>query len=146
MFGVLLFKIIQLLHIFFPVHGVVVSDGYIDSVIINTTNTSTIYILDDNYTLPEKRDIERILQLNIYKDYLINKYGYDCDDSSFQLHALVKNLYPGLAFGIMWVIQPKGGGHALNFFIDNKGILWYVEPQTNEIYNTTEDFSFVVII
>ena len=91
-------------------------------------------ICDDDYCLMNPQDMEELLKLNYgrLKKY-VGQY-YDCDDYSFVLKGMLSFLANGFAHGIVHV-RTLTGSHALNFFFDNKQKLWYIEPQTNEIFS-----------
>ncbi len=64
--------------------------------------------------------------------YLAN--DFDCDDFSYRLMGDMS--YPPwsvLPFGIVWTSV-----HALNCFIDDQGVFYFVEPQTNKISQELE--------
>jgi len=95
--------------------------------------TKVAYVSDKEYTTAYKKDIKKFLEYNIFRHRKFVPEKYDCDNYSFVLQGLMSYGMSGYAIGIVWVHTPKGN-HALNFFIDEMEQMWYIEPQSNEIF------------
>ena len=88
----------------------------------------------DYYWLVSKADIERFLKADL-TDAFPYTDNYKCRNFSFRLLGDIQ--IPGWTdialFGI-WA-----GGHAFNCFIDEDKRIWYIEPQTDEIFAPNSD-------
>jgi hypothetical protein len=87
----------------------------------------------------------KIVKLNRFNEFTYESRKRDCDDFSFAMMGLIRKLLPGVCFGIVWVdvLNPNGSldfKHALNFFIDGAGKLYYVEPQTNLVFSPPNNY------
>lgn len=104
-----------------------------------------IFIGDKSYYPCFFKDIENFLNLNTIdkRKYIPEKH--DCDNFSWSLMGKASYILQGFAFGIVWAHTPTGN-HALNFFIDNDNKIWYVEPQTDEIFQNTKFKPYLVLI
>jgi len=95
-----------------------------------------VYLSDATYTLPSKQDIEWFLAQDRSNkfDYIYN--DFDCDDFSYRLMGQfsVPN-WSHLTFGVVWTDK-----HALNCFVDEDKKFWFVEPQTDEILESLEEW------
>lgn len=95
---------------------------------------SKMQITDWFYNLTDNKTINNLLWLNITSHREWQKEKYDCEDFSFSLMGIFRNLVPNFAVGIVFVDRAKHKDkHALNFFIDDKLRIFYIEPQSNEI-------------
>ncbi len=105
-----------------------------------------VYLSDTIYEYPTKEQVEKLLRLNIYDALEYRKEEWDCDDYALQLYALAKLINPGWAFGLVWVRHEEWEAtHALNFFIDREGSMWYVEPQTSRVFINPQYKPFLVV-
>jgi hypothetical protein len=100
-----------------------------------------VYISDPQYYLVDKSILPQIKQT---KDFKYSIDTFDCDDFSFlkkgyeEEYAYTCN--KNYAFGIIWVYSPtKGYGHALNFFFDENGELYFYEPQQDRYFTEVID-------
>jgi len=107
--------------------------------------TRNIFVSDIVYRIPRKKDIVDFLKLHLFKFRQYVPEKYDCDNYAFSLMGMFTNLMSGYAIGIVWVHTPNGG-HALNFYIDEKGEMWYIEPQTNQIFKKEEYVPFLIVM
>jgi len=113
------------------------------NVVVNTPgmNNITSYAnSDDSYKLVDYDHLRAFLEDNDVsnREYIPEKH--DCDDFSFILMGDVTRWDADLAFGIIWGITPEGTGHAFNWFIDTDKKVWFVEPQTDEIFEPTDKY------
>ena len=61
---------------------------------------------------------------------------YDCDDFAYRLMGNLS--VPPWAETASGIICTES--HAFNCFIDSDGKLWYIEPQTDTIYDTWQSY------
>ena len=118
-----------------PEMKVQVTGNYIFNILDAIVPKAThIYLSDSLYWLCSDKDIENFLSQDD-----TNKMGYiaeerDCDDFSYRLMGQLSIPdWSGIAFGIVWTNL-----HALNCFIDDMGVFWFVEPQTNKLQDKLE--------
>ena len=106
----------------------------IQQVLTKEVPHAAIYLSDSTYRTISIHELMRFL-----KDDKTNEYRYvseymDCDDYSYHLMGSIHNVEWGaLPFGITWTSTPNGA-HACNCFIDNDHILWFIEPQKDNIF------------
>ena len=125
-----------------------------DELIIQPTIQGTITSLEI-YKLIKTDNINQLdKQYNLYsfqqiKDFLLknqlnfNKFKeelYDCDDFALHLMSEIKKEFHGIPFG--FVINK---GHAFNIFIDENKQVWFVEPQSDRMYKSSQKLKMVLI-
>jgi hypothetical protein len=98
------------------------------------TPTSLFHRGDSSYILVDLDILIEYLKYNDISDYRYITNDFDCEDFSYALMGDVTKWDSRLAFGIVWVKQPAGTYHALNFCIAEDKQLYFVEPQINEIF------------
>lgn len=112
---------------------------YIDAyqILSESLNTTNIYLSDTEYRLMNRESAGAAVKLFSTLTPLPAALNtYDCDDFALQLYASVKLIYPDASLGVMWATRNNfTTTHALNVFIDNNRKVWYLEPQTGEIYS-----------
>ena len=89
-----------------------------------------IFLSDTVYRLCDTADMEEFLAEDRTDVYKYRKESYDCDDFAYRLMGQLS--VPGwadLAFGIVWTDQ-----HALNVFVDEDKEVWFIEPQSDAIF------------
>lgn len=114
--------------------------------ILEKTGCQQIFISDKKYVTTTKETIEEFLDLMNYfrfRQYVPEKY--DCDNYSFNLMGQSTYFLSGYAVGIVWARTPKGN-HALNFFIDQDQNFWYIEPQTNKIFQNKNFKPYFIVV
>jgi len=100
---------------------------------------SNLWLSDATYSTIDKKALEEFLQINPANERKYVGELWDCDNFALELHASVSRMFAdeGLngAFGEVWGNRASDDtGHAWNFFIDESKTLWYVEPQTDEVF------------
>lgn len=97
---------------------------------------------NDGYIVTRKNnDDNRIEEIKIIKDFIF------CDDYSYELMGDVSTWNPAGAFGIVWGNRAgDGAGHAWNFFVDENKKVKFVEPQTDTIFDFTNEIIWIMII
>ena len=71
---------------------------------------------------------------------------YDCDDFAFATYAAIRAENLGIPYGVVIGVNKRGIMHAWNIFIDSTDELWFVEPQTDEIFKKTiEKVKYIII-
>lgn len=90
-------------------------------------------IQDTKFKILNIEDAQRFLEMNISR---IRRYEieYDCENFADVLRGQAQLLISGYLFGRVNVYTPKGK-HALNFIISKEKEFFYIEPQTNSIFN-----------
>lgn len=109
------------------------------------TKTCQSYIMDDKYFTIKKSDVERVLDLNLFRFRKWKKQTHDCDNFALNFLCLMKELYPSHAFGMVFV-HTGGLKHALNCFVDQFGKVWYIEPQNNKVFQNDKYKPYMVLI
>lgn len=95
-----------------------------------------LYPADDEYVCPSLEDALAIIRASKVDRDEYYPGGFDCDDFAYVLKAeLCEAAYADgptrtYCFGIVWCANPA---HALNWMINDDGILRLVEPQTGEV-------------
>lgn len=128
-------KIVEALRKVFPFFSRVCGQVHIADEYYYPVNNSTINdakYLASQYSIPIPKAEE-------YREIV-----WDCDDYSFYWKGLIHLLgfFRGrnYAFGVIWVYSPvKLYGHSLNFYIDNSCKLYFLEPQTLEVFPERRD-------
>ncbi|RSD36501.1 MAG: hypothetical protein CI952_18 [Methanohalophilus sp.] len=105
---------------------------------LDSLNDITYWLPDGHYKLVHKEHFERWLALNPTDKRKYVKTVHDCDDFESILSGDVNEWDSDLAFGGVWVVYKNSDGdwcgHAVNFFIDMEYNIWFVEPQTDDIF------------
>ena len=98
-----------------------------------------IYLPDTEYYCPSVSYTKKVLEESDLDKYLYSPARFDCDDYAICLKAaFAEDAYRnGIrraphAFGVVWGYLP--GPHALNFVINDDGIVRFIEPQTDSIF------------
>lgn len=107
-------------------------------------------LADKFYACLRKEDVEGLLATKSVSKikYIADKM--DCDNFALVLAGRLSEMWgtggtdvkAGLAFGFVHgdlrkAEEPdKPRPHAINFFIDANGKVWFVEPQTNEVFDS----------
>lgn len=94
-----------------------------------------IFLSDRKYKLCCVDDIRRFCKLDTTNQEKYVSEFYDCDDFSYRLMGQLSIPdWSALAFGIVWTER-----HAMNCFVDEDKLLWFLEPQSDAIEsNLTE--------
>ncbi len=89
----------------------------------------TLFLSDNTFYLCHPEDIALFLAQDATNRLEYLAEDYDCDDFTLRLAGQFSiPRWSALAFGICWTDL-----HALNFFVDEDGKFWFVEPQSDEI-------------
>ena len=110
---------------------------------------------DFKYYLPPLKDAEEIIKGSKIKEMTrsrvrANKPYFDCDDFAILLksryaHAVYrepKYLNYSHCFGIVWGMLPYPLPHSLNWMVTDDQRLHFVEPQTEKIMSSEEDWEY----
>jgi hypothetical protein len=126
----------------------------IRQIIKDTLQPKQINIADSMYGCYPKSEVERFLSSDTVDKLKYHKERFDCDNFALALAGREAEWYAagayasGSSFGIVHGdIRKKESDttprpHAINFFIDNEGELWLIEPQTDEIFKPTASSTF----
>lgn len=132
--------------------GKVVTAEWIESTLLNhlkhkVSNYPTPRIADNDYYLPTQDELAFLLKQSHLDRLEWQKERFDCDDFAYALkgeisiHGFKANkLVAGFAVGIIWGNFDWADSipHAVNWFIDSSGKLFFIEPQHDDIYEHTE--------
>ena len=95
-----------------------------------------VYISDNVYMLCSKADIDRFLAFDSTNKEVYVSESHDCDDFSYRLMGqLSDSVWSGIAFGIIWT-----DAHAFNIMVDDQMQVWYIEPQSDAVKMSIEDW------
>jgi hypothetical protein len=102
---------------------------------------------DPNYKLVDVDHLKKFLKRNATNQRQYENPSNDCDDFSYILLGDVTKWDSDLAFGIAWVITEDGQFHALNVFVGTDKKVYFVEPQTDEVFLVPDnwDIRFVLM-
>ena len=93
-------------------------------------NKAVIYLVDREYNLTTKEEIERFLIKDRTDTLKYVKEMYDCDDFSFRLMGQFSiPKWASLAVGIAF-----SNVHAFNLMVDNRRRIWICEPQSDSLW------------
>ena len=84
-----------------------------------------IYLPDMNFKVYKKADVTKSQSLHEISAIRFVAESHDCDDFAAKLF--------GKWAGLVWT-----NVHALNWFIDENGIFWWIEPQNKKISKTLD--------
>ena len=106
--------------------------GDINSVILADFPKTVIVNRDLLYRTASLKTFRTLLLTNLVKHRKYESEYFDCDEFSLVLMAIMRFLFPGIAFG---KVDVKVGRvkHSLNFFIDDKRHIFFVEPQDGKV-------------
>lgn len=93
-----------------------------------------LHITDRTFKLVDIAYMKRFLDENPVSRREYVKEHHDCDDFSYILQGDVTRWDSDLAFGIIHGRTPDGGGHAWNVCIGTDRGIWFIEPQTDQVW------------
>ena len=138
-----------------PPEGVVEREGNeIREIIRDALACKDIHIEDGKYGCYSRSEVERFLKSDSVDKLKYHKQRFDCDNFALALAGREAEWYAGgvnesgSSFGIVHgdirkeETDTEKRPHAINFFIDNEGELWLIEPQTDEIFKPTSNSTF----
>ena len=88
---------------------------------------AAIHLPDMGIKKYKKSDIVQYLNLDETDQIPYLAENHDCDDFAAELY--------GKFAGLVWTMP-----HALNFFFDEVGTLWFLEPQSDKMARTLENW------
>ena len=95
-----------------------------------------IYLSDNYYELCSKADYQAFLAWDKTNEYVYAKEVYDCDDFTYRLTGQLSiPEWSQIADGTIWT-----EAHAFKLFIDDTGKLWFVEPQSDIMFDTWQPY------
>jgi hypothetical protein len=99
---------------------------------------------DERFFIASHADIERYLD-QIILPPASGTQAFDCDDFAFALKGLLclegrrQHLQASICVGIAWgVFRWMRGNHAVNWFLDSTGVLFWIEPQDRSLHRLDE--------
>jgi len=120
----------------------------------NLVNITDMHVSDGMYGCYPRSELERFLKSDDVDSLKYHKERFDCDNFALALAGREAEWYAGGAnesgssFGIVHgdirkkETDTKVRGHAINFFIDDEGEFWLIEPQTDAIFKPTSNSTF----
>lgn len=112
-----------------------------------------IYIADGTYYLPPLKDAKEIIKNSAVDRKTWVKDRFDCDDFAHVLKAHFAeasykdgNRRAAHCFGVVWGMLPNA--HAINWMINEDGVLRFIEPQNDKVYlpkKTDKDIWFMLV-
>lgn len=110
------------------------------------TDKFTLRIADSTYYCTPKVDAEEILQQSTVDRLQWTADAFDCDDFAHVLKAhFAEAAYkdgirrPPHCLGIVWgMLSSPFFTHAMNWMIDANRKLWFIEPQSDQIFEPRE--------
>ena len=118
-----------------------ITSSEVMNILKNYTNASNIRISDNYFTITDLKTMKNIINFSPIKFRKYQTEIYDCDDYSFGFMGLMRFIIPNFAVGIVWTHN-----HALNFCIIQNKELYFIEPQTNEIYKPSKNIKIQLMI
>jgi len=101
-----------------------------------------ILVLGADYYFPiEKEDVSRFLKADL-TDQIPYSKSYIC--RNFSIRLLGDFQIPG--WNEFAVFAVWGSGHAFNCFIDHRENVWFIEPQTDEIFAPSKKYQPIGLI
>lgn len=102
---------------------------YVTEKLLECFPFAKLYLADRDYYISPKGEIQEFLALDETDKEIYVSEVHDCDDFSFRLMGQYHTKpYSALAIGIAW-----SQVHAYNIIIDKDGLVWIIEPQTDEL-------------
>lgn len=117
-----------------------------------------VKLADGNYGLYSLQDLKRFLNHDKTDKYNYIKESFDCDDFADVLKGHEREWFRfhkqpmGSTFGIVWgdirndENSDKPRPHAVNYFIDDDKKLWLIEPQTDNIFEFTNNSTAWIVV
>lgn len=111
---------------------------------------------DGTYYLPTLQEVQEILQQSQSDRRTWLAERFDCDDFAYVLKGEMSihsydtgDLRFGLCVGMVWGnFDWVSGYHAVNWFISNDGVLRFIEPQSDAMYEASRcrgDISLLLV-
>jgi len=108
--------------------------------------TSNLWISDETFRLVKFDDLKAFLTTDEVSNRPYVAEKHDCDDFSYELMGRVSEWNSDNTFGLVWGITVGGYAHAWNFFIDENMEVKYVEPQTDSIFDPSNEKIWLMIV
>lgn len=128
----------------FPIQSVKIqiTDKELGIIIQNTTGMGQVLFhhSDKYYNLVDINHLKNYLKFNPVDQRQYITESHDCDDFSFILQGDVTRWDSDLAFGIVWATTPRGVGHALNVCVGTDKKIYFVEPQSDQVFEPTDEW------
>jgi len=102
-------------------------NAIIQSKIDEMNDEASIFMPDMKMKIYNKEEIKKWLNLDETDKIVFVEEEHDCDDFAAELF--------GKGVPVIWSTK-----HALNWFVDTMDTLWFIEPQTDKISQTLEDW------
>ena len=108
----------------------------VSSILLDKFPDTPLYLPDYYYKTCTVGDIKRFLEWDSTEKEKYEAEAFDCDDFSWRLKGNIAiKPWSSIPFFVIWTNL-----HALNGFIDSKGLFYFIEPQTNEIQTELKEW------
>jgi hypothetical protein len=97
-------------------------------------NINSLQLVDTSYKLVDVDKLKIFLARNSTSSRQYVSDSNDCDDFALILLGDVTKWDSSLAFGIAFVVKEDGDYHALNVLIGTDKRVYFVEPQTDDVF------------
>ena len=109
-------------------------------IVSETLSDAYIHLTDSEYNVFKHTDYVGFIAGDTTNLKTYVKNDWDCENFSFLFYAMIEQSLKGCPCGIVFLSKPEGN-HACNFFIDEKGLFWLVEPQDDRVFAKPADWS-----
>lgn len=121
--------------------SVITSDKFM-AAIHRDLDPNFFYVRDSNYKPVTMQQMKDFLAEDLLDKKKYETETFDCDEFAFSLMGRLADKFGNIPAGIVW-----GSGHALNFFYEkDQGVIWMLEPQTDQIYFRPKEFKVDVVM
>jgi hypothetical protein len=107
---------------------------------------SDLYLTDRTFKLVDINYLKKYLKDNSVSEYKYVKEIHDCDDFSYILQGDITRWDSDLAFGIIHGKTIDGYSHAWNVCIGTDKKVWFIEPQTDEIWTPKVNYKIYLVL
>jgi len=114
--------------------------------VILTPFTTNLWISDGVFRYMTKESLAQFLASDPINTRVYKTETHDCDDFSYELMGHVSEWNSDNTFGIIWGLNTGGQPHAWNFFVDENEKVWFVEPQSDSIFEPTGEKIWIMIV
>jgi len=108
--------------------------------------TPNVWLSDGIFQLVDTENLKAFLASDPISGRAYVSEKHDCDDYSYELMGHVSDWNPDNTFGIVWGLNSGGGAHAWNFFVNENIEVKYVEPQTDSIFDPSNEKIWLMIV
>ena len=105
------------------------------------TDSKNIFIGDRNYNVLDLDTMKWLISIMPIKYITYQAETYDCEDFSMTFLGLFRLIVPNIPIGMCWNKK-----HSYLCFVASDGIVYGIEPQTNEVFKFDDvDIKLIVM-